>query len=461
MRFTIQMLPIAWQPDTDYKEGQWIVAPGGALAQARVANRSGAVFDPTNWIMSESQGVGPPGPPGPPGPKGDPGVAGGLGPQGPPGLVGPNGPVGPQGAASTVPGPQGATGPPGPQGAASTVAGPIGPQGPTGPAGPLGPQGPVGNQGAPSTVPGPTGPAGPAGPQGLKGDKGDPGNPGAPGPQGVAGPQGAPSTVVGPQGPTGPTGPAGPAGPPAGPAGGSLAGTFPNPSIANAAIGDAQVDATRPIAESKLALASDAAFTVPSRRSIGPGAAQAVPGIFWGRKVPGIYNTDFLIHQTSVAAAVPASIVYLLPFRVLEPFTIDAIVESVAAIGTAGTATHGLYGTDAYGLPTGAPLAATATGISLSTGGSGTLARLLTAPYRIATPGLYVIALGYSGAVGYTVNKSFINLPWQVTSPFSYSYLNVANAGTAGLPNPAPVPFGNGGASGGVPAACYRISAVG
>lgn len=59
---------------------------------------------------------------------------------------------------------------------------------------------------------------------------------------------------------------------------GDLAGTAASPQIAAGAVVDADVNASAAIAESKLALATDAAAGTGSRRTLGSGALQAMPG---------------------------------------------------------------------------------------------------------------------------------------------------------------------------------------
>ena len=59
---------------------------------------------------------------------------------------------------------------------------------------------------------------------------------------------------------------------------GDLAGTAASPQLAAGAIVDADVNAAAAIAESKLSLATDAAAGTGSRRTLGSGAQQAMPG---------------------------------------------------------------------------------------------------------------------------------------------------------------------------------------
>jgi hypothetical protein len=147
------------------------------------------------------------------------GARGPLGQEGSPGASGSNGASGPQG-------PKGATGATGAQGA-------------TGAAGPQGPKGGTGATGAQGTT-------GAAGPQGSKGDTGAIGAQGPPGPQGPQGDTGA----TGPQGPPGANGTINGVA-----AGGALSGSYPNPSIANGAVGTDQL-ANGSVTDAKVAAGS-------------------------------------------------------------------------------------------------------------------------------------------------------------------------------------------------------------
>jgi Collagen triple helix repeat (20 copies) len=134
---------------------------------------------------------------------------------------------------------------------------------------------------------------GPTGSRGAQGPAGAPGANGIPGPQGETGPAGAP----GPQGTPGALGAPGPAGPSTGPAGGALAGSYPNPSLADGSVTPSKLGAA-PI----VGLELNADLSIPNSSSTNvtwdgeefdPGDMHAANAISIVVPIDGVYQVDF------------------------------------------------------------------------------------------------------------------------------------------------------------------------
>lgn len=213
-----------------------------------------------------------------------------------------------------------------------------------------GERGPQGERG----TAGPQGDTGSQGPQGERGSAGEPGSQGERGPAGAAGERGPAGAQgeTGPGGPQGERGPAGPEGPQGSPgsdaeftgaaAGGSLAGSYPNPTIdsdavSRAQLADAAVD-TAELADAAVTfvkLADLAVDTAKLRDAAVTGAKIAAGAVDGAQIAGGAVNSNHLSDGAVTAAKVDTNAITgdkIAPGAIGEGDLADGLAVPVGAL---------------------------------------------------------------------------------------------------------------------------------
>jgi hypothetical protein len=203
------------------------------------------------------------------------------------------------------------------------------------------------------------------------------------------------------------------------PAGGALSGNYPNPDLAAAYVANAHIAPTAAIAESKLALASNAAPTTPSRRS----TKLRCPVGWWKGDMQG---GNIALNQAPINTYAFAS-----PFFVAEAETWDQVAARVGSTGIVGgagvVADFAVYGDDGEGRLVG-PALATVMGVPWPGGTFAAVVGTFAAPLALQ-PGVYWIAKGYRYTTAPTTDPTMAIYNSGPPNAYNTSVTTIGNSG--------------------------------